>query len=225
MSYHFHLIMSPLQPPMGFIYKMLFSAKLLSSANITSLSKIFDDLIQLQSFNLDFQTTILKPTQKKCKKREWELNWVFQKVWITKLPWVEAMVGCDGKLNMVHYKICSELDGREKLSVLKFDNLQKHASRKKCNVVGPKLTMGQYFMFTNSQHAKNERLWTSRGQNIIVEMVASFSETSEKKPKFVQFVAIFQLLKLGKPLIDFELFNILKVKITLCKHQSNSIGW
>jgi hypothetical protein len=84
---------------------------------------VFDDLVQLQSFNLDFQTTIPKPTQKKCKKKEWELNWVFQEVWITKLPWVEAMVGCDGKLTMVHYKICSELDGREKLLVIKFDNL------------------------------------------------------------------------------------------------------
>jgi len=53
-------------------------------------------------------------------------------------------------------------------------------------------------------------------------MVASSSEANEKKPKFVQFVAIFWLLKLDKPLIDFEsmkeLFDILKVKITLCKH-------
>jgi len=82
--------------------------------------------------------------------------------------------------------------------------------------------MGQYFMFINNQHAKNEWLWTSRGQNIVVEMVVSSSEVSEKKPKFVQFVPIFWLLKLGKPLIDFEsmkeLFDILKVKITLCKH-------
>jgi len=152
---------------------------------------LFDDLVQLQSFNLDFQTTIPKPTQKNCKKMEWELNWVFQEVWITKLPWVEAMVGCDGKLNMVHYKLCSELDGREKLLVIKFDNLQKHASRRKCKVARPKLTMGQYFMFINSQHAKNEWLWTSRGHNIVIEMVASSSEASEKKPKFVQFAAIF----------------------------------
>jgi hypothetical protein len=46
-------------------------------------------------------------------------------------------------------------------------------------------------MFTNSQHAKNERLLTSKGQNIVFEMVASYGETSEKKPKFIQFVAIF----------------------------------
>ncbi len=101
-----------------------------------------DDLVQLQSFNLDFQATILEPTQKKCKKMEWELNWIFQEVWATKLPWVEAMVGCDGKLNMVRCKICSELDEKEKLLVLKFDNLQKHVGTKKCKVAHPRFTMG-----------------------------------------------------------------------------------
>jgi hypothetical protein len=84
---------------------------------------LFNDSIQLQSFNLDFQAAIPKPTQKKCKKREWELNWVFQEVWATKLLWVEATVECDGKLNMVHCKICNELNGREKLLVPKFENL------------------------------------------------------------------------------------------------------
>jgi hypothetical protein len=32
-----------------------------------------------------------------------------------KLPWAEVMMGCDGKLNVVHYKICNEIDGKEKL--------------------------------------------------------------------------------------------------------------
>jgi hypothetical protein len=68
-------------------------------------------------------------------------------------------------------------------------------------------------MSINSQHAKNEWLWTNKGQNIVAKMVASYSEVSEKKHKFIQFVAIFWLLKLGRPLIDFEnmkeLFDIL----------------
>ncbi len=63
-------------------------------------------------------------------------------MWATKLPWVEAMVGCDGKLNMVHRKICSELDGKEKLLIFKFDNSQKHACRRKCKVAHPTLIMG-----------------------------------------------------------------------------------
>jgi hypothetical protein len=56
-------------------------------------------------------------------KKEWELNRVFQEVGDIKLPWVEVVVGWDGKLNMVHCKICSELDGKENLLFPKFDNL------------------------------------------------------------------------------------------------------
>jgi len=47
-----------------------------------------------------------------------------------------------------------------------------------------------------------------------------------KKCKFIQFVAIFWLLKLGRPLTYFENmkepFNILKVKNTSHKHWFNS---
>jgi len=52
------------------------------------------------------------------------------------------MVGCDGKLNMMHFKICTELDGREELLVLKFDSFQKHASRRKCRLHIPNLLWG-----------------------------------------------------------------------------------
>ncbi len=122
---------------------------------------------------------------------EWELNQVFQKVWVAKLRWVEAMVGCDRKLDMGHSQICTELDGKEKLLIPKFDNLQKHVGRMKCRYIAHLgLTMGQYFMSTNSQHAKNEQLWASKGQNTVVEIEASFGETNEKKCKFIQFVAM-----------------------------------
>jgi hypothetical protein len=40
-----------------------------------------------------------------------------------KFPWG------DGELSMVRYKICYEINGREKLLVLRFDSLQKHARR------------------------------------------------------------------------------------------------
>ncbi len=68
-------------------------------------------------------------------------------------------------------------------------------------------------MSTNSQHAKNELLWANRVLNIVVKMVVNYNEVNAKKREFIQFVAIFWLLKLGRPLIDFEnmkkLFDIL----------------
>jgi len=64
--------------------------------------------------------------------------------------------------------------------------------------------MGQYFMSTNSQHAKNKHLWVNRGQHIVAKMVDSYNEASEKKHKFIQFVAIIWFLKLDQPLTNFE---------------------
>jgi hypothetical protein len=102
----------------------IFSIEVTSSTHIQILNPISplspsssNDLVQLQSFDLDFQAAILKLAQKKCKKREWELNRVFQEVWVAKLPWAEAMVGCDGKFNMVCYKICNEFNGNENLLI------------------------------------------------------------------------------------------------------------
>jgi hypothetical protein len=44
------------------------------------------------------------------------------------------VVGWNGKLNMVCCKICNEIDGREKLLALKFDNLEKHTRRQICKI-------------------------------------------------------------------------------------------
>jgi len=90
--------------------------------------------------------TIARTTKKKHKKKEWELNWNFQEMRIAKLPWVKIVVGCDGKLSMVCCKICSEIDGREKLMVPKFDNLEKHVGWQKCKAAHLGCAMGQYFM-------------------------------------------------------------------------------
>jgi hypothetical protein len=46
---------------------------------------------------------------------------------VAKLPWAEAMKGPNGKLSMVKCKVCSSVEKIDKLLVLKFDDLQKHA--------------------------------------------------------------------------------------------------
>jgi hypothetical protein len=52
--------------------------------------------------------------------------------------------------------------------------------------------------------------------------------TAEKKNK-VQFVTLFHLLKLGKPIINFEsmhgFLQFLKVKNTTNKHWMDTSGW
>ncbi len=48
---------------------------------------------------------------------------MFQDIWVTKLPWVEAIMGPNGKLSMVKDKVCSFVEKIDKLFVSKFDDL------------------------------------------------------------------------------------------------------
>lgn len=59
---------------------------------------------------------------------------MFEEFWVMNLPWAKNVMGCDGKLSMICYKVCNEIDGREKMLVLKFNNLLKHVGRRKCKV-------------------------------------------------------------------------------------------
>lgn len=86
--------MSSLQLPTEFKYEMSFSIKAPCSTYITSSSW------SLHVFPLSLSLSI--------KLVDLDL------VCVVKLPWAEAIVGCDGKLNVVHYKVCNEVDGKEK---------------------------------------------------------------------------------------------------------------
>ncbi len=91
---------------------------------------------------LNLQSQKKKSPKTKCRKKKWEFNYVFQEMWVAKLSWVEAMVWCDRKLIMVRCKMCSEIEGREKNLVPKFDSVQKHAGRQKCKVARPICVVG-----------------------------------------------------------------------------------
>jgi hypothetical protein len=51
-------------------------------------------------------------------------------------------VGCNGKLNIVYYKVHGEINEKGKLLVPKFKSLQKHNVRWKCKIACPRCTMG-----------------------------------------------------------------------------------
>jgi hypothetical protein len=68
------------------------------------------------------------------RKKSYELNRHFQDSWAVKLQWAKAVMGADGRIIQVRCKICSDIEGREKLLVPKIDSLYKHAGRKKALV-------------------------------------------------------------------------------------------
>jgi hypothetical protein len=75
---------------------------------------------------ISFDSNPIVPKPKKARKVEGEFNKVFQDIWVAKLHWLEAMMGLNGKLSIVKYKVCSFVEKRDKLLVSKFDGLQKY---------------------------------------------------------------------------------------------------
>jgi hypothetical protein len=88
--------------------------------------------------------------------------------------------------------------------------------------------VNDYYISNDSQHQHNERVHATQGSNSITNMVVNGGKVKKKK-KFVQFVAIFHLLKHGKPITNFEhmkgMFDFLNVHHTPRKHWTYSSGW
>ncbi len=51
----------------------------------------------------------------------------------SKLPWVKAMVGTNGKMMMVKFEVYKDVESWEKPLVWKFDGLHKHIGH--CKVI------------------------------------------------------------------------------------------
>jgi hypothetical protein len=89
--------MGLLQLPLSFSYKFFFNAQGPNLIDIILLCQnfpIFDPLSPLLSLDPIKSSPDLKLApknlEKKYRKKEWELNQVFQEMWVVKLPWVEV---------------------------------------------------------------------------------------------------------------------------------------
>ncbi|KAG0611275.1 hypothetical protein M758_7G128500 [Ceratodon purpureus] len=91
------------------------------------------------------EVTAQEKAESKKRKKNYDLRRHFQDSWAAKLPWAEAVVGCDGSITQVRCKICSNVEAREKLMVPKIDSLYKHAGRRKAMVDMGKVRRGEYF--------------------------------------------------------------------------------
>jgi hypothetical protein len=113
---------------------------------------------------------------------------------------------------IVRCKVCSKIEGENKLLVPKFDSFIKHSSLKKCIVVKPRMVVGAYYVNPNNARVKNEKLYISIRHDT---STSKARKAKKKKKKYVQFVAIWHLLKQGRPMIDFENFFYLNKFILL----------
>jgi hypothetical protein len=78
---------------------------------------------------ISFDSNPIVPKPKNAREAKWELNRVFQDIWVGKLHWLEAVMGLNGKLSIVKCEVCSSIEKRDKSFVSKFDGLHKHVGR------------------------------------------------------------------------------------------------
>jgi hypothetical protein len=133
----------------------------------------------------------------------------FQDTWAAKLPWVEYVVGADGKVHQVQCKVCNKIKECDKLLMLKLDSLWKHVGHKK--VVSPiaNVTIREYIFLKTNQHVFNECLYVSMG--------GYFEPCSCRCcDRTCSIAFIFHLLYQGRPMMKYEKnYLILKKCLTI----------
>jgi len=101
-------------------------------------------------------------TQKNLlKKMLYERTKKFQNVSTTKLPWVKFIIDDKGLIHQVMCKICTYVEGKEKLIVPKLNSLVEHASHRKCKISMLEIDVSSYYYNKNYVHAKNECAFTT----------------------------------------------------------------
>ncbi len=88
----------PFTTTSSFSYKLFFNAQGPNLIDIILLFKVSPSLILYHHCHLSLDPIKSSPDlklaqknlEKKHRKREWELNQVFQEMWVVKLPWVEV---------------------------------------------------------------------------------------------------------------------------------------
>ena len=92
----------------------------------------------------------------------YEQNQKWQNTWAARLPWAESVFGEDDKIKQVRCKICSDVQGRNKLLVPKLDSLYKHCGRRKAKTSFGKVVAGEHYFLSNNVHVRNEKFFFAR---------------------------------------------------------------
>jgi len=167
----------------------------------------------------------------RARRLSYEKNRHWQDTWAARLPWAESVLGLDGQVRQVRCKVCTDVEGREKLLVPKLDSLWKHAGRRKAATSFGKIKAGEFYFLSTNAHVRNEKIYFAklgRAGQTVLEQVAE-GTIRERKRKNVQFQAICWLLMQGRAITQYEhmrdLFDILGVPDFPKKHWSVSVGW
>ncbi len=104
----------------------------------------------------------------KKKKKAYGMNRHFQDTWVIKLLWAKSVMGSNDKVVKVWCKVCSFIDGKDKLLVAKFDFLWKHARRRKTLVVMSRVKVGEHYFLKFNAHVANEKFYFVKGSETML---------------------------------------------------------
>jgi hypothetical protein len=181
-------------------------------------------------FNEDVASSSAKKKRILEMRSRYDTNRQFQDHWATRLPWVEPELDSDGVLVAVKCIVCSVVNGKPKLIVPKWGNLEKHIGKRRALLDLPKkgLKKGQTYWETNNKHVKNMALFVSRKPQSVLELVHN-TVVGENRQKLVQFSTLFHVLKRGCPMVEFEqlweLLQHLQMRHMPHKYWSDVNGW
>jgi hypothetical protein len=113
-------------------------------ATSTSKSFIVTFALKLVS-KLVSQVCHISTTKKKTQ--DYEGIKQFQDRWVAHLPLAKSILDDIGNEHQVQCAICSKIEGKEKLLVLKLDSLFMHASRQKAKVPSRGVEVGSFYFY------------------------------------------------------------------------------
>jgi hypothetical protein len=137
--------------------------------------------------------------------RNYEANRKFQESWAARLPWTEFVKGANGLCDLVKCRICSEMEGHDKILAPKWDTLKKHDGNHKAEFFLPMLNVkkGQWYVAKNCRHLLNEQRYHGRKQQVPINQQVQ-QVRGERARKRTQMATIFHLLQQGCPMLEYE---------------------
>jgi hypothetical protein len=91
------------------------------------------------------------------------------------------VLGVDGKVVQVCYKVCAQIEGREKLLIPKINSLCKHAGCRKTLVLMPKVEVREHYFLKTIANVANDKLYFGKGPKIMLQVVEGVTWVDRKK--------------------------------------------
>jgi hypothetical protein len=77
-------------------------------------------------------------------------------------------MGSNGKVVQVWCKVCSFINGKDKLLIAKFDSFWKHARCHKTLVAMLGVKVGEHYFLKSNAHVANKKLYFVNGSKIVL---------------------------------------------------------